>query len=92
MQIPNPKGKQLLMQFYKKTFKEAVHGESSSLSAPINTQQHKDLLQEMQRLKNGTQFLKDPIIKKYGRFIQKVSFFDGSINNKDDSDATMPPS
>ncbi|XXG59805.1 hypothetical protein AAC387_Pa04g1824 [Persea americana] len=61
-------------------------------AAPINTQQHKDLLQEMQRLRDEIQFLRDPIIKKYGGFMQEASSSNGSVNNKDNSDATMPPS
>ncbi|KAJ8618170.1 hypothetical protein MRB53_014356 [Persea americana] len=61
-------------------------------AAPINTRQHKDLLQEMQRLRDEIQFLRDPIIKKYGGFRQEASSSNGSVNNKDDSDATMPPS
>eukprot|EP00268_Persea_americana_P039972 TRINITY_DN39643_c0_g1_i1.p1 TRINITY_DN39643_c0_g1~~TRINITY_DN39643_c0_g1_i1.p1 ORF type:complete len:115 (-),score=12.62 TRINITY_DN39643_c0_g1_i1:588-932(-) len=45
----------------------------------------------MQRLKDKIQFLKDPIIKKYGSIIQEVSSFIGSAN-KEDSDSTLPPS
>ena len=52
-----------------KSFKEAVHGESSPPTAPINTQQHNDLLQEIQRMKDEIQLLRDPIIKKYGGFM-----------------------
>lgn len=43
-------------------------------------------------MKNETEFLRDPIIKKYGGFMQKASSSNGPVNNKDDYDATMPPS
>jgi hypothetical protein len=70
-----------------KSFKEVVHGESSSPATPIHTQQHMNLPQEMQRMKDEIQFLRDPIIKKYGVFMQEASSSNDSVNNKDDSDA-----
>lgn len=55
-----------------KSFKEAVHGESSS-QPPLNTQRKMILLQEIKY-----SFSKTPIIKKYG-IIQDVS----SVNKED---------
>ena len=78
---PQPKKQAVFNTILPKSFKEAVHGESSSPTALINTQQHKDLLQEIQRMKDEIQFLKDPTIKKYGGFMQEASSFNGSINN-----------